>query len=63
MAHPSSPTRHLVDQNTVQKKFAPKAHCTAIGLGDSKFAETIHIVASHTVCRYHKQKTTEKISL
>ena len=48
MAHLSSPTRHLVDQKHRPKKnSAPKAHCTAIGLGDSKFAEIIHIGASY----------------
>ena len=48
MAHLSSPTRHLVDQKDRPKKnSAPKAHCTAIGLGDSKLAETIHVGASY----------------
>ena len=48
MAHPSSPTRHLVERKSLQKEFLrPKAHCPAIGLGDSEFAETTHIGASY----------------
>ena len=48
MTHPSSPTRHLVERKSPLKNiFAPKAHCPAIGLGDSEFAGATHIGASY----------------
>ena len=48
MAHPSSPTRHLVERKSPPKKyFAPTARCPAIGLGDSEFAGATHIGASY----------------
>ena len=48
MAHPSSPTRHLVERKSPSKKVsAPTAHCPANGLGDSEFAGATHIGASY----------------
>ena len=47
MAHPSSPTRHLVVRKRPSKFFAPTARCPAIGLGDSESAGPSHIGASY----------------
>ena len=61
MAHPSSPTRHLVERKSPSKIFAPTARCPAIGLGNSEFAGATHIGASYA--DIIKKITTEKFSL
>ena len=47
MAHPASPTRHLVERKSPSKNFAPTARRPAIGLGDSESAGASHIGASY----------------
>ena len=47
MAHPSSPTRHLVERKALQKIFAPTARRPAIGLSDTESAGASHIGASY----------------
>ena len=63
MAHPSSPTRHLVDQNTVQKKFLRRRRIVLPSALAILNSPKLFISVPHTVCRYHKQNTTVKISL